>query len=102
MRTLLAAALFALASAVAAQSPAPRAPEPKASDEPRLNLNLDDASRRQILRDLPSERSAESASSTLPSLGGGRGNPSISSDMKDKRPFPKSGLDPAPTAPPPR
>ena len=97
MRALLAAALFALAGAVAAQSPAPQPPatpalqppERKASGEPRLNLNLDDASRRQILRDLPSERGAGSAASSLPSLGATPGSRSGSfGDLPGKTPYP--------------
>jgi hypothetical protein len=78
---LAACLLLAAAGPLAAQSPAPQpsAPQPpatpasqppehKAAGERTLNLNLDDASRRQIMRG--SESTEQARSTALPSLGG--------------------------------
>jgi len=73
---LLGVALLAAAGAVAAQAPAPQAPAPSAPQpvQPRagertlnLKLDLDDASRRQIMRG--SESTEQHRGNALPSLG---------------------------------
>jgi hypothetical protein len=79
---LLAFSLLAAAGPVAAQSPAPQppAPQPQPSATPApqpaerkpLILNLDEASRRQIMRGQPAEeRTDGGAARGLPSLGEG-------------------------------
>jgi len=106
MRSFFVAMLIALPGPVVAQAPATPAsqpPERSTSGENRLNLNLDESSRRQILRELPSERGANrDEANGLPGLGAKPRKAEPTSDMGDKRPFPNSGLDPAPTAPLPR
>jgi hypothetical protein len=80
---LVACSLLGAAGPAAAQSPAATAPAPqpqplatpasqpperKAAGERTLNLNLDDASRRQIMRG--SESTEQARGTALPSLGG--------------------------------
>jgi hypothetical protein len=76
---LVAFSLLAAAGPLAAQSPAPQPaatpapqpPESKPAGERVLNLQLDDASRRQIMRDQPVDPGAgRGAAGSLPSLGG--------------------------------
>ena len=112
MRALLTAMLFALSGTAGAQAPASQSPgsqgpgvqppERVTPGETRLNLNLDEASRRQILREMPADRGTATTDNTLPGLGTGRGSAPSAPPMNDIRPFPRSGMDPAPTAPPPR
>ena len=90
--------LIALAAAgAAAQSPAPQPPaapaaqpaEPKAAGQRPLNLNLDDASLRQITRSIREEPVEGKARGTgaLPSLGDGARR--LDPDAQRSAPYPK-------------
>jgi len=82
MKTLFALLIGFAAAGAAAQSPTPQAPATPASQAPEqkaapprtLNLNLDDASLRQITRSLreePVEGKARGGADALPGLGDG-------------------------------
>jgi hypothetical protein len=99
MKNLFALLIALCAAGAAAQSPAPQAPATPASQAPEqkapprpLNLNLDDASLRQITRSLreePVEGKGRGGADALPGLGDGARRLEPGSAGSRTSPYPK-------------